>query len=65
MSPLPKGRLYCLLAYVYKGHKMARLKIGDRAPDLVLKDVEGAAVPLADTWGNGRHALLIFLRHLA
>ncbi|MEZ4711046.1 MAG: hypothetical protein R3A44_27860 [Caldilineaceae bacterium] len=44
---------------------MARLKIGDRAPDLVLKDVEGAAVPLADTWGNGRHALLIFLRHLA
>ncbi|MEZ4659791.1 MAG: hypothetical protein R2911_19725 [Caldilineaceae bacterium] len=44
---------------------MARLRIGDPAPDLTLKDIEGAPIPLASMWGNGRHALLIFLRHLA
>lgn len=44
---------------------MARLRVGDAAPNLNLQNVESGPMPLADVWGNGRHALLIFLRHLA
>ena len=44
---------------------MARIRIGDPAPNVMLKTVDGATEPLAGMWGNGRHALLIFLRHLA
>ena len=44
---------------------MTKLRTGQRAPDVTLNTLEGTAVPLASLWGNGRTALLIFLRHLA
>lgn len=44
---------------------MAQVNVGDPAPNVVLKSVDSTTVPLAETWGGGRHALLIFLRHLA
>jgi len=42
-----------------------RVKIGELAPDVILKTVDGEAISLATSWQNGRHSLLIFLRHLA
>lgn len=44
---------------------MARLRPGQPAPDLTIYTLEGESVSLGSTWGNGRDALLIFLRHLA
>lgn len=41
-----------------------RLQIGHKAPNAMLETVAGEAVPLAETWQNGRLTLLIFLRHL-
>jgi hypothetical protein len=38
---------------------------GDKAPDLLLKTIEGQDMALADMWRNGRNTLLVFLRHLA
>jgi peroxiredoxin len=40
------------------------VQIGDLAPDVSLKTTNGQIVSLAETWRSGRHALLIFLRHL-
>jgi len=48
-----------------KGFFMPKLRTGQRAPDVTLNTLAGTAVPLASLWGNGRTALLIFLRHLA
>jgi len=39
-------------------------KLGDIAPDWELYTVEGQRVSLNETMRDGRHALLIFLRHL-
>lgn len=44
---------------------MSKLKLGNPAPDLMLTTLDGRSVALSDHWGNGRSALLIFLRHLA
>lgn len=44
---------------------MPKLRPGQRAPNITLKTLDGTAVPLSSLWGNGRSALLIFLRHLA
>ncbi len=44
---------------------MTRLKVGQPAPNAALQTLTGQTVNLADYWGNGRHTLLIFLRHLA
>jgi hypothetical protein len=52
---------------------MAKLKVGQQAPNVQLQTLEGEPVMLANFWGNGsfdrlntKHsALLIFLRHLA
>ncbi|MGB1250450.1 MAG: hypothetical protein ACPG8W_07440 [Candidatus Promineifilaceae bacterium] len=44
---------------------MAKIKVGRRAPDVVLSDGAGQSVKLSDAWDDGRHALIIFLRHLA
>ncbi len=44
---------------------MPKLRPGQFAPDVTLKTADGTAVPLSKFWGNGRIALLIFLRHLA
>ena len=44
---------------------MPKLRPGQPAPDVILKTLDGTAVPLSSLWGNGRTALLIFLRHLA
>ncbi|MDA0245605.1 MAG: hypothetical protein OT477_19500 [Chloroflexi bacterium] len=44
---------------------MARLKIGQPAPDIVLPFLDGRTAALSDYWGDGRSLLLIFLRHLA
>ncbi len=38
--------------------------IGDPAPGINLKTISGETISLAETWQGGRHALLIFLRHL-
>lgn len=40
------------------------LKVGNRAPDVLLSYVDGKQVQLSEYWGNGRSTLLIFLRHL-
>lgn len=44
---------------------MAKIKVGQRAPDLALTTKEETPIQLSAAWGNGRHALIIFLRHLA
>lgn len=44
---------------------MTRLKVGQPAPNAVVQTLAGQTVELADYWRNGRHTLLIFLRHLA
>ncbi|MBE2225210.1 MAG: hypothetical protein IAF02_26980 [Anaerolineae bacterium] len=52
---------------------MAKLKVGQAAPTIELKTLEGDVVALDSLWGNGRFdrlntkhsTLLIFLRHLA
>ncbi len=44
---------------------MSKIKVGKPAPDLILTSVDGRSVSLSSYWGNGRSALLIFLRHLA
>ena len=44
---------------------MARLRPGQPAPDLTVFTLDGDPMSLASTWGGGRDALLIFLRHLA
>ena len=44
---------------------MAKIKEGQRAPDVTLSTIDGDAIQLSESWNNGRHALLIFLRHLA
>ncbi|WP_420643216.1 hypothetical protein [Candidatus Leptofilum sp.] len=44
---------------------MPKLTVGQTAPDATLRNLDGTAVPLSSLWGNGRTALLIFLRHLA
>ncbi|MEZ4645061.1 MAG: hypothetical protein R3E31_20400 [Chloroflexota bacterium] len=45
--------------------RMAKIKNGTIAPDVHLQTLQGESVKLAETWQNGRSALLIFLRHLA
>jgi peroxiredoxin len=45
---------------------MAKLKAGQKAPNIELKTLAGEPVALDSLWGNGRSSvLLIFLRHLA
>lgn len=44
---------------------MPILRSGQPAPDVTLKTLDGTAVPLSSMWGDGRTAVLIFLRHLA
>jgi peroxiredoxin len=44
---------------------MPKLRPGQPAPDVTLKTLDGRFLPLSSLWGNGRPALLIFLRHLA
>lgn len=40
------------------------IKPGRKAPSLILKNVDGGHVALADIWSEGRHVVLVFLRHL-
>jgi len=40
------------------------VKPGDKAPDVRVFRPDGTPHQLAETWQNGSHALLIFLRHL-
>ena len=41
---------------------MAKVKAGDRAPDILLHDAAGAALRLSELWRE--HVLvLVFLRH--
>jgi peroxiredoxin len=44
---------------------MAKLKVGQKAPNIQVQTIEGESVALDKFWGNGRYTLLIFLRHLA
>ncbi len=39
------------------------LQPGDKAPNVVLKTLDGSDIALAEMW-NGRQVLLVFLRHL-
>ncbi len=52
------------------GEYMAKIKVGQQAPDLVLKTVDDETTQLSSYWGDDgqsvkRHAFVIFLRHLA
>jgi peroxiredoxin len=40
----------------------ARLKAGEKAPDVLLVDVHGQQRALSESWANGP-ALITFLRH--
>jgi len=40
------------------------LRSGDSAPDVILAEISGRRVSLAETWADGNIGLLIFLRHL-
>ena len=40
------------------------IKTGRKAPNLILKTVDGGNIALADTWSKGQHVVLVFLRHL-
>jgi hypothetical protein len=44
---------------------MTKVTIGQAAPDVLLKTIDGQAIALAETWQGNQHTLLIFLRHLA
>ena len=44
---------------------MAKIKVGQQAPDVALSTIDGEPIQLSASWNNGRHALIIFLRHLA
>lgn len=44
---------------------MPKIKVGQHAPDVTLQTIDGDPVMLSQAWDKGRHALLIFLRHLA
>jgi hypothetical protein len=40
------------------------IDLGDSAPDVRVFSPDGVPHQLAETWQNGSHALLVFLRHL-
>ena len=44
---------------------MTTIRIGRPAPDVTLTNALDQPVQLSEAWGDGRHALIIFLRHLA
>ena len=44
---------------------MTKRKVGQKAPNVELYTLAGEPVALESLWGNGRFALLLFLRHLA
>ena len=44
---------------------MTKIKIGKLAPDATLTVLDGRSTSLSNYWGNDRHLLIIFLRHLA
>ncbi|VAW34508.1 hypothetical protein MNBD_CHLOROFLEXI01-5150 [hydrothermal vent metagenome] len=44
---------------------MAKLGLGQLAPDVNLTTLDGRSQQLSSFWGSGQPLLLIFLRHLA
>ncbi len=44
---------------------MTQIMVGQVAPTAILESVAGEKVSLVKHWQDGRHTLLIFLRHLA
>ncbi len=44
---------------------MAKLRVGQAAPDVPLVTIDGEPIALSQAWKSGEHALIIFLRHLA
>ena len=44
---------------------MAKIKVGQVAPSVILESVDGKKVSIADYLQEWDHTLLIFLRHLA
>ena len=40
------------------------LQVGDLAPDVRPRDLEGQEISLANYWKSGQNVLLVFLRHL-
>lgn len=41
-----------------------QLAVGQPAPNATLTTLDGGAIELASLWREGRHVLLLFLRHL-
>jgi hypothetical protein len=41
-----------------------RIAVGQPAPHATLTTLDGESIELASLWRGGRHALLLFLRHL-
>lgn len=48
-----------------KGLIVPNVRVGQPAPNVTLQNLDDEPVQLAEMWGNGRHALIIYLRHLA
>ncbi|MEM7132715.1 MAG: hypothetical protein AAF702_40810 [Chloroflexota bacterium] len=44
---------------------MSKLKVGQPAPDVPLKTVDGELIQLSQAWSGGRNGVILFLRHLA
>lgn len=44
--------------------RMNRIAVGQPAPDATLATLDGEFIELASLWREGRHVLLLFLRHL-
>ena len=44
---------------------MAQITVGQIAPAALLEGMDGEKISLTEFWQDGRHTLLIFLRHLA
>lgn len=40
------------------------VQVGQKAPDVLLQTLDSRFQSLSAYWGNGRSALLLFLRHL-
>lgn len=47
----------------WQNDRIKMLQPGDKAPNVVLKTLDGSDIALAEMW-NGRQVLLVFLRHL-
>lgn len=51
--------------HLHQSFFMTKLQVGQPAPDAILQTINREPIQLSTAWSGGRHAMLIFLRHLA